>query len=63
MNAMALVVLEDFIRPFFPALEERTATRITKGVSVAIGLIGFGMVFIIAHVRQILEVNKESQLE
>lgn len=56
MNAMALIVLEDFIRPFFPNLEERTATWITKGVSVLVGLMGFGMVFIIANVKQILEV-------
>ena len=57
MNAVALVVLEDFIRPFYVNLEEQTATRITKGVSLAVGCIGFGMVFVIAHVKTILEVR------
>lgn len=60
LNAVALVVLEDFVRPFYVTLEDNTATRITKGISLLVGCIGFLMVFLIAHVKGILEVNTES---
>ncbi len=57
LNAVALVILEDFIRPFNPTLEEKTATRITKGISLAVGGVGIGLVFIISQVKTILEVQ------
>ncbi len=56
LSAVALVVLEDFIRPFHPALTEKSATLITKGVSFGVGCVGFGMVFLIAQVKTILDV-------
>lgn len=59
LNAVALVILEDFVRPFYVTLKDSTATRITKGLSLLVGCIGFLVVFLIAHVKGILEVDRE----
>jgi len=57
MNSVALVVLEDFIRPFRPNLTDQTAVRITKLMSVGIGLLCFAFVFLVANVQTILDVT------
>ena len=57
LNSVALIVLEDFIRPFFPSIEDRTATKITKGVAILFGCINFGMVLLVAQVKTILDVR------
>lgn len=54
---MALLVLEDFIRPFRPNLEESKAVRITKCVAFATGCICFIAVFLVANVESILDVR------
>lgn len=53
-----MVVLEDFIRPFRPELQEKNAVRITKIVSLAVGCICFANVFFVSNVRTILDVIK-----
>lgn len=55
MNSVALVVLEDFIKPFRPNLSDRTAVRITKGLALAVGIICFAAVFMISQVKTILD--------
>uniref|UniRef100_A0A6A7FWQ0 Sodium-coupled monocarboxylate transporter 1-like n=2 Tax=Hirondellea gigas TaxID=1518452 RepID=A0A6A7FWQ0_9CRUS len=47
MNSLAAITLEDFIKGlFFPNMSEKTATRVSKGLTVLYGLITFGGVFI-----------------
>lgn len=58
LNSVALVVLEDFIRPHCPNLRDETATRITKGISIGFGVISFASVFIISKVKTILDVRE-----
>jgi len=53
---MALTVLEDFVRPFYPNLNDMAATRISKGLSFGFGLISYLMVFLMSNVKSILEV-------
>ncbi|XP_032776975.2 sodium-coupled monocarboxylate transporter 1 [Daphnia magna] len=55
LNSVALIVLEDFIRPFFPSIEDQTATKVTKGVAILFGCINFGMVLLVAQVQTILD--------
>lgn len=55
---MALIVLEDFIRPFSPNLSDQTATNLTKGVALMFGCINFGMVVLVSQVQTILDVSK-----
>lgn len=55
LNAVALIVLEDFIRPVFPNMRERTATRVVKGVSFVFGVLSFSMVFLVAQIKTILD--------
>ncbi|XP_046643614.1 sodium-coupled monocarboxylate transporter 1-like [Daphnia pulicaria] len=55
LNSVALIVLEDFIRPFFPLIEDQTATKITKGVAILFGCINFGMVLLVSQVQTILD--------
>lgn len=57
LNAVALVVLEDFIRPFFPAMKDQNATRVVKGVSLLFSCLSFSMFFLVAQVKTILDVN------
>lgn len=57
LNSVALIVLEDFIRPFFPSIEDQTATKVTKGVAILFGCINFGMVLLVAQVQTILDVT------
>ena len=57
LNGMALTVLEDFVRPFAPNLNDNTATKISKGISFGFGLISYLMVFLVSNVNSILEVN------
>ena len=57
LNSVALIVLEDFIRPFFPLIEDHTATKITKGVAILFGCINFGMVLLVSQVQTILDVH------
>jgi len=57
MNAVALVVYEDFIRPFFPNMPDQTATRLVKGVSLLFSGLSFSMVFLVAQVKTILDVS------
>ncbi len=54
---MALLVLEDFIRPFRPNLEESKAVRITKCIAFATGCVCFITVFLVANVESILDVR------
>jgi len=56
LNAVALLVLEDFIRPFLPNLEEWKAVRITKYLALATGCICFAAVFLVSNVDTILDV-------
>ncbi|XP_046460580.1 sodium-coupled monocarboxylate transporter 1-like isoform X1 [Daphnia pulex] len=55
MNAVALVVYEDFIRPYFPNMPDQTATRLVKGVSLLFSGLSFSMVFLVAQVKTILD--------
>ncbi|KAI9564252.1 hypothetical protein GHT06_007990 [Daphnia sinensis] len=55
LNAVALVVYEDFVRPFFPNLPDQTATRLVKGVSLLFSGLSFSMVFLVAQVKTILD--------
>ncbi|XP_057371552.1 sodium-coupled monocarboxylate transporter 1-like isoform X2 [Daphnia carinata] len=55
LNAVALIVLEDFIRPVFPNMRERTATGVVKGVSFVFGVLSFSMVFVVAQIKTILD--------
>ena len=57
LNGMALTVLEDFVRPFAPNLNDNTATKISKGISFGFGLISYLMVFLVSNVNSILEVS------
>jgi hypothetical protein len=57
MNAVALVVYEDFIRPYFPNMPDQTATRLVKGVSLLFSGLSFSMVFLVAQVKTILDVS------
>ncbi len=58
LNASALIILEDFVRPFHPNLSEKLATKITKFVSVVFGCLGFGFVFAFSNVKTILDVSQ-----
>ena len=58
LNSVALIILEDFIRPFFPLLEETTATKVTKGVAILFGCLNIGMIFLLSQVSTILEVTE-----
>ena len=58
LNGCALTILEDFVRPFFPHLTDKSATRISKSISFTFGLIGYIMVFLISNVNSILEVRE-----
>ncbi|XP_045025652.1 sodium-coupled monocarboxylate transporter 1 isoform X2 [Daphnia magna] len=55
LNAVALVVYEDFVRPFFPNLPDQMATRLVKGVSLLFSGLSFSMVFLVAQVKTILD--------
>ena len=57
LNGCALTVYEDFVRPFFPNLTDKSATQISKSISFAFGLISYIMVFLISNVHSILEVD------
>lgn len=57
LNAVALVVYEDFIRPFFPNMPDHTSTRLVKGVSLLFSGLSFSMVFLVAQVKTILDVS------
>lgn len=57
MNSVALVILEDFIRPFRPLMGDQTAVKITKGLAVATGCVCFALVVIVANVQTILDVT------
>ena len=56
LNAIPLTVLEDFIRPYFPAMKERTATNLSKIISFIFGIFCFGLVFLVARVTTIVDV-------
>jgi Na+/proline symporter len=56
LNAVALVILEDFIRPVFPNMLDQTATRLVKAVSFVFGILSFSMVFLVSHIKTILDV-------
>ncbi|XP_046643006.1 sodium-coupled monocarboxylate transporter 1-like isoform X2 [Daphnia pulicaria] len=55
LNAVALVILEDFIRPVFPNMLDQTATRLVKAVSLVFGILSFSMVFLVSHIKTILD--------
>lgn len=57
LNALGLIILEDFVRPFYPNLSDLKATRISKTISVTCGLVCFGLVFVISNVKTILDVR------
>ena len=57
LNAAALILMEDFVRPFRPDMSDVTATRIIKLLSVAFGAFCFAIVFLVANVKLILEVQ------
>ena len=56
-NGVALIVLEDFVRPFAPNLNDASATWMCKGISFGFGLIGYLMVFPVSNVKAIFEVG------
>lgn len=55
LNAIPLTILEDFVRPHFPAMPERSATTLSKVISLVFGLVCFALVFLVAQVDTILE--------
>ena len=57
LNGMALTVLEDFVRPFSPNLNDSTATRISKGISFGFGLLSYVLVFPMSNIKSIFEVH------
>ena len=56
-NGIALTMLEDFVRPCFPNLSDVASTRISKSISLIVGLTAYALVFLVSNVETILEVN------
>ena len=55
MNSVALVVLEDFIKPFRPNISDKSSVRITKILALVIGIVSFVSVFMVSSVKTILD--------
>lgn len=54
---VALTVLEDFVRPFFPNSTDGAATKVSKLISFEFDLISYALVFLVSNVKTILEVR------
>ena len=63
LNGVALTILEDFVRPFFPNLTDGTATKVSKLISFGFGLISYLLVFLVSNVKTILEVRIQMIIE
>lgn len=59
MNSLAAITLEDFIKgtSFFPDMSEKTATRVSKLLSLGYGVVTFGLVFVAQMLGNILSVS------
>ena len=57
MNGVALTILEDFIRPFYPSMTDESSTRVSKAISFSVGLLSYAMVYLLTNVETILEVR------
>ena len=57
LNSLAAVTLEDFVRPLFPLMSEGRATLVSKGLSLLYGLLAFAIVFLMANLTHIVEVQ------
>jgi len=57
LNGVSLTMLEDFVRPCFPNLSDVASTRISKSISLIVGLTAYALVFLVSNVETILEVN------
>jgi len=57
LNSLAAITLEDYVRYFYPHLEDRTATKISKILAIVYGLISFGLVFVAEQLGGVLQVS------
>lgn len=56
LNSLAAITLEDFIKGVFvPDLSDEKATKISKLIAVAFGLICFGLVFVAEQLGGVLQ--------
>lgn len=55
LNSLAAITLEDFVRYFYPNMSDKTATIVSKSLSVVYGLICFGLVFVAEQLGGVLQ--------
>uniref|UniRef100_A0A4W5QM54 Sodium-dependent multivitamin transporter n=1 Tax=Hucho hucho TaxID=62062 RepID=A0A4W5QM54_9TELE len=54
-NSLATVTMEDLIKPYCPAMTEAKATRLSKGLAFAYGLVCLAMAYAASHMGSVLQ--------
>ncbi|OXA55751.1 Sodium-coupled monocarboxylate transporter 1 [Folsomia candida] len=57
LNSLASITLEDYVKYFYPNINDARATNISKLASVLYGLLSFGLVFIAERLGGIFDVS------